>query len=134
MLAFFELSHAEHRSLTARDFFSWKTSTPRESRYYQNRPELEKEHRIVRTTLRDAGCTRLGLLLGDDDWDYPLTWPLMNENVKVRHIPDSLADDWSCMLYVKDEKRIPQLSTDGKWKEIDSHYLWQRTPGADSSH
>ncbi len=130
MLAFFELSHAEHRSLTARDFFSWKTSTPRESRYYQNRPELEKEHQIVRTTLQDAGCTRLGLLLGGDDWDYPLTWPLMNEKVQVRHIPDSLVDDWSCMLYAKDQKKIDRLAFDGQWQVVTAPYLWRRNSGA----
>lgn len=129
MLSFFQLSHAEHRPLTAGDFFSPHSSRTRERLYYMERPKLEMEHRQVRMAVAQARCTRLGLLIGEDDWEYPLTWLLMQQGVEVRHIADSRSDQWSCMVYVTDREKIPLLAADGRWRAASARHLWQRIPG-----
>jgi hypothetical protein len=122
---FFALANSEHRSLAAKDFFSFPTA--REARHYSiKKSDLRDEHQGVLMALKKVGCTRLGLLIGPDDYDYPLTWNLMENNIQTRHIKDNDADDWSCMLYVTNQEEVPKLAGGTKWINIESTYLWQR--------
>ena len=125
MFGIFVLVKSEHRSLTAKDFFYLPES--RESRYYSNKKsELRDEHQKVLTSMKKAGCTRLGLVIGSNDYDYPLTWNLMKNGIQTQHIIDSNADDWSCMLYTTNQEEIEKLSRGMKWEIIETTYLWQR--------
>lgn len=61
---------------------------PRDELYYLYRPDgaaLKREHDAVLARLSAAGGTRLGLVLGVDDYDYPLAWRAMRQGVEVRH-------------------------------------------------
>jgi hypothetical protein len=44
------------------------------SQYFTNQPGLEKPYRTARDHLPDD-CSRVGLILGGDSWEYPL-WVL----------------------------------------------------------
>ena len=45
-------------------------------------------------------CRRIGLLMGGDSMDYPLTWRAMKEGRATRHVFRGGVDDWPCMIYV----------------------------------
>jgi hypothetical protein len=38
----------------------------------------------------------MGLLIGEDDYDYPLTWRAMQRGIEVRHVVGP--DPWPCDL------------------------------------
>ncbi len=47
--------------------------------------------------LARGGCRRLGLHLGGDSYDYPLTWRAMQRGVEVRHVLGP--DPWPCAVF-----------------------------------
>lgn len=60
----------------------------REVRYYMfcpNGQALKAEHDRVLERMVTSGQTRLGLTLGSDDCEYPLTWRAMQRGIEVRH-------------------------------------------------
>jgi hypothetical protein len=43
------------------------------------------------------GCSRIGLFIGGDSFDYPLTWRAMQRGIEVRHYFG--ADAWPCVVF-----------------------------------
>jgi len=85
--------------LGARTIFN----TPRESQYFANRPWLTKPYSRMAKRICEGRIRRLGLILGKNDYEYPL-WVLLNRrcagirihHVKVRNISGKL-----------DRRRVP---------------------------
>ncbi len=66
--------------------------------YASSDPLLGKQHDVVLQALQGLGCRRLGLVLGGDSYDYPLTWRAMQMGAEVRH---RIGDDpWACVVFV----------------------------------
>jgi len=71
-----------------RPFFSvpsraWQSvfTAPREEQYFAIRKDLYKPYREAADALAASGCTRAGLVIGGDDWEYPL-WPMMRSRAR----------------------------------------------------
>jgi hypothetical protein len=47
--------------------------------------------------LVQRGCRRLGLLMQEESYDYPITWQAMQLGVEVRHI--RALNAWPCLVY-----------------------------------
>ncbi|MFC1764926.1 glycosyltransferase family 39 protein [Planctomycetota bacterium] len=68
----------------------WILRDSRIQQYFANQPELYGDYVAVAQALKDRQPTRVGLLLGPDDWEYPL-WVLMGRHVRqgapmVQHV------------------------------------------------
>ena len=116
--AFFSLAyallvatHVSPRPLVLSHF--WGESPSRIGAYYANAPALKTDHNVFLQHVKEQGCMRVGLILGPDSVDYPLTWRSMQSGVQVRHVREFLYDkpglpvwrfreedsDWPCMIY-----------------------------------
>lgn len=80
--------------------------------YYAGRPELRPVHDAVLTAATGRGCRRLGLRLGGDSWDYPLTWRALQAGIEVRHVFGP--DPWPCLVFV--DGALPDAAT---WRPVD---------------
>jgi hypothetical protein len=66
--------------------------------YYNGAPVgLDRLHEHVLEALGRSGCRRLGLAIGGDSYDYPLTWRAMQRGIEVRHV--AAPDDWPCAIF-----------------------------------
>jgi hypothetical protein len=102
---------------TSRPLVAWPAFTrnptlfslSRDEQYFINRSELRDRYQRAAKCLREAKCTDVGLLLGEDDWEYPL-WnftgrdgnPVRFEHVEVDnlsvHTPGEVRDFKPCAL------------------------------------
>ncbi len=55
------------------------------SNYYAARSDHWSSHVRAMTAIADSGCKRLGLFIGGDSYDYPLTWRAMQRGIAVHH-------------------------------------------------
>lgn len=60
--------------------------------------DLKAEHDRILAHMAATGGTRLGLVLGTDDYDYPLTWRAMRQGIEVRHCAPK--SPWPDAFYV----------------------------------
>ena len=62
---------------------------PREERYFMMVNQRYKNFALAADRLKDLGCRDIGLVTGEDDWEYPL-WPLLQQrgmkNIRIEHI------------------------------------------------
>ncbi len=58
---------------------------PRSSQYFANRPGLEAPIRQIASMMQQSGCERIGLLIGGNDWEYPL-WVLLGAEAGSKEI------------------------------------------------
>jgi hypothetical protein len=66
--------------------------------YYLDGPAgVAAQHEAVLAWLAASGCKRLGLFIGGDSYDYPLTWRAMQRGVEVRHVVRPSA--WPCAVF-----------------------------------
>jgi hypothetical protein len=73
------------RSLTARENI---INTSRNDTYFNSRPSMRKPYIGAANFIKSQGCDRVGLAIGNDDWEYPL-WVLMHDNrkpVQIEHV------------------------------------------------
>ena len=70
----------------------------RDSSYYNNR-NMKASHDYLLETAKAVKCSRIGLIIGADSYDYPLTWRAMQENIKTRHMSTKSGWDWPCLIY-----------------------------------
>lgn len=73
----------------------------RDELYYLYHPAgavLKAEHDKVLDHMAATGATRLGLVLGADSYDYPLTWRAMQRGFQVRHC--SPRSPWPEAFYI----------------------------------
>jgi len=64
--------------------------------YYVNRPDQRPSHDAALYAASKIGCRRIGLYIGEDSFDYPLTWRAMQRGIEVRHVLGP--DPWPCLL------------------------------------
>lgn len=127
--------HNKTRSLDLEMF--WGGRLPRVDTYYANAP-LKKEHDFFLTQVADQGCEQVGLLLGEDNADYPLTWRLMGQGKKVRHVFSGKIDSWPCMLYVGrgGREHVPrqgeQWLSAGDYHTFSRNLAWEFTRAPDA--
>ena len=69
----------------SRTFLKTKT---RDELYFVRRPELFKKYLEISKIIKDRNCKNIGLIISDDNWEYPL-WKFVKENNnkhKIFHI------------------------------------------------
>ena len=116
-IAFFSLAygtlaatHIPSRPLVLSHF--WGERLNRIGAYYNNVP-IKAAHDHLLSTAKNLHCNRIGLMIGPDSCDYPLTWRAMLSGMTTRHfwnaeksggktryIISPEASDWPCLLYV----------------------------------
>ncbi|MFH1078735.1 MAG: hypothetical protein V1766_00495 [Pseudomonadota bacterium] len=73
----------------------------RDSAYYANRP-LKPQHDAVIETVKLMKIKRVGLVIGSDDYDYPLSWRLYRLGVEVRHVTSD--PEWADAVYAPTDR------------------------------
>jgi len=98
----------------------------RDTLYYIYRGmDVKAQHDAVLAQLRAAGAERLGLLIGGDDYDYPLTWRAMRQGIAVRHYTDpSIWPDMVFSPYMTPPSADPGLI----WKPFGTNGLYAPVP------
>ena len=69
----------------SRTFLKTKT---RDELYFVRRPELFIKYLKISKIIKDRNCKNIGLIISDDNWEYPL-WKFVKENNskhKIFHI------------------------------------------------
>lgn len=103
--------------------------------YYQTMTPLHKEHDNVLTKARDSGCDRIGLVLGPDSVDYPLTWRAMQEGRQTKHLRSHLGLSetqlqqtraWPCLIYADAgvPEHVPQRGI--QWLDSGNAHTFER--------
>lgn len=69
----------------------------RDSAYYDVNRGLKPQHDAVIETVKQMKVKRVGLIIGGDDWDYPLSWRLHRLGIEVRHITSDPM--WADVVY-----------------------------------
>lgn len=116
--------HNKTRSLDLAMFWGGRV-LPRENGYYNNVPIKERHDFFIKKTIEQK-CDRIGLLLGGDSVDYPLTWQLMNLGKNARHVFPGGVDAWPCMMYVEDGGREHVPSQSEQWLSAGDYHTWLR--------
>jgi hypothetical protein len=76
---------------------SWAST--RDWSYYANRASMLPRHDAVLEVATELGCRKIGLLAGEDSYDYPLTWRAMRRGIEVRHVFG--LDSWPCVVFAE---------------------------------
>ena len=90
--------------------------------YYVNRPDVMRGHDRALEVSRATGCRRIGLMIGGDSYDYPLTWRAMQRQLEVRHVLEG--DPWPCVLLT--ENGPPGTSASQSWIPTESPSVFYR--------
>jgi hypothetical protein len=125
-------SHVPARPLIPDHFWGKRSDT---DGYYQTMTSLKKEHDILLTKAKEIGCERIGLVLGGDSVDYPLTWRAMLEGRQTRHLRNHMefTDDqrhlvraWPCLVYAAAgvPEHVPQRGI--QWLDSGDGYTYER--------
>lgn len=70
----------------------------RDSEYYHNR-HMKASHDRAIATMKELNVHKVGLYIGPDDYDYPLSWRLYRLGMEVRHMVDELDLAWADAVY-----------------------------------
>lgn len=96
--------------------------------YYTRLPDVGREHDAVLAEAARRGCDRLGLAIGGDSYDYPLTWRAMQRGIEVRHVFG--ADPWPCLVF-SDQHPSPELARSAGWTATSLPFVYLNGgPGA----
>lgn len=125
MYSFHALAHNGAKGLNLKSF--WQKQNSRESKYYVARPDLLKDHSLVSRLVQKGDCSRVGLIIGSDTWDYPLTWQVMLSGGETRHLVPGGEDNWSCLIYQKD---IAHHIDTTRWTQTQNKQIWSRNLAA----
>lgn len=110
-----------HRPIKAELF--WGKIPDRTWTLYNNAlHETRISHQNLLNTARAQNCRYVGLLLGNNSVDYPITWRMMQEGRATKHIisTSTLGEkDWPCIIFAEkgNEKRVCNIDT--QWISID---------------
>lgn len=63
-----------------------KLTDNRFKKYFTNRPELYNEYKFVLDNIYKINAKNIGLILGTDDWEYPLFTTSYIENINPIHL------------------------------------------------
>lgn len=100
----------------------------RDQQYFVKRATLAQPYFSAAHVLRDLNCHYVGLLLGDDDWEYPL-WVLANrpgmrfDHVAVTNVSERLAGsgapDVPCAILGTQKDRPGEMKVEGtRYRQI----------------
>ena len=103
-------THVPPRPLVLSYF--WGERPGRIGAYYTRIASLKAEHEFFLNYTRQIGCKRIGLILGGDSVDYPLTWRAVQQGDQVRYLREQVPEndgyvwrfreedaDWPCIMY-----------------------------------
>jgi hypothetical protein len=78
----------------------------RESRFFVTRPRMQAPYRIVVDAAQQNHCRQIGLIIGGDDWEYPLDMMMRTRlpDVRIEAYPDAGLPIW-------DAKRLHTSNT-----------------------
>jgi hypothetical protein len=82
--------------------------------YYANRRTPRQLHDAALEVADRIRCRRIGLLIGEDDYDYPLTWRAMQQGIEVRHVLGP--DPWPCVLVSERGRPPPEGAGERRWQ------------------
>ncbi len=122
----------------------WGRRPDRIQAYYTVAPGIRAEHDQLLKYAREQQCGRIGLVLGPDTAEYPLTWRAMldgrqtrhlrtyvvdNGTVRFEHVQENLA--WPCLIYAAEgvPEHVPQRGT--QWLDSGDHHTFLRNLGYD---
>lgn len=130
-LALFSLAYASYaavhnktRSLDLAMFWGGRVE-PREIGYYNSAP-IKDHHDFFIARAAAEKCDRIGLMLGEDSVDYPLTWQLMKLGKKANHVFPGGVDAWPCMIYVAEGGREHVPGQGSQWLSAGDYHTWIR--------
>lgn len=95
--------------------------------YYPNQSETIRIHFTVLEAARRNGCSRLGLVIGEDSYDYPLTWRAQQRGIEVRHVFG--ADPWPCLIFSDQHPGVEVVSANG-WRATSEPFLFANARAA----
>jgi len=89
--------------------------------YYVNgSDEARRAHARVLQVLAVTGCRRLGLFIGENSYDYPLTWRAMRQGIEVRHV--TAPDPWACAVF--GDREVDAVSWRVRRVQEGSSWMW----------
>lgn len=84
----------------SRPLLNWdKLIKSRDLKYYENNSELSSKHLSAVTLLQNSNCRALGLILGEDSWDYPLIWNAHKLGFRFSEILEPKTYRDYCLIY-----------------------------------
>lgn len=89
-------------------------TTDRDSYYYNYNPTVKSAHDHALKTLTQVACDRLGLDIGSDSYDYPLSWRAMRMGASVRQY--RTPGGWPCVVFSENGER-PRGVSDAGWRD-----------------
>lgn len=117
----------------------WGEKPGRTQTYYHNAPSLLPAHSFFLEQARKRQCSRIGLVMGPDSAEYPLTWQAMKEGRQTRHLRqtvqrrdtvsfEAVAEylDWPCMIFADDGvvEHVPNRGT--QWLSAGDYHTFYR--------
>ena len=103
-------THVPPRQLVLSYF--WGEEPGRTDAYYRRIPSLKADHDAFFQKVEESGCKRVGLILGPDSVDYPLTWRAVKSDIETRYLRGPVYEnggqvwhyyekeaDWPCVIY-----------------------------------
>jgi hypothetical protein len=88
--------------------------------YIAGPPGVAMAHDAALTEVARSTCRRLGLYIGADSYDYPLTWRAMQQGFEVRHVVGP--DDWPCAIFT--DRGPPPSHPALRWEPTDLPFLY----------
>jgi hypothetical protein len=85
----------------------------RDASYYVLRPDVAPEHGRALEIAEQIRCSRIGLYVGGDSFDYPLTWRAMTRGIEVRHVFFDHDAEWPCIIV--SDRGLPPTGGGGGW-------------------
>ncbi|KJS01692.1 MAG: hypothetical protein VR65_08060 [Desulfobulbaceae bacterium BRH_c16a] len=142
--ALFIASNVPARPLALSTF--WGERPNREVAYYHN-ANLKDEHDFFLEAVEANNCSRVGLILGPDSVDYPLTWRAMQRGIRVKHVWEQVSGsapvafqnieeefNRSCMLYVASGSREHVPRKEEQWLSAGDYHTFIRNSEWDFKH
>ena len=83
-------------------------------------------HNAFFKVAKKQNCKRIGMLVGGNTGDYPLTWRAMQRGMSTRHVSVDDIDGWPCLIYTEMSEgyELPQ-AREHHWLQADKH-TWYR--------
>jgi hypothetical protein len=59
---------------------------PKPAQYFYKRPAMALPYVEIAAYLKSIGCQQIGLLIGEDDWEYPWWGLLAGKGTRIEHV------------------------------------------------
>lgn len=121
----------------------WGEEPGRIQTYYNNAPSLLTGHNYFLKQAAERRCSRIGLVMGPDSAEYPLTWRAMTAGLETRHLRQAVHGGqgisyetvvanatWPCMIFADDgvvehvPNRGEQWLSAGDYHTFYRNYAW----------